>query len=69
MTAPLARVPQADLNPPQLARKAIKDPGLIPDIIEGLKADKARIKFGCAKALRIISELRPDLLDLHSLPT
>ena len=35
---------------------------MIPDIMEGLTADKARIKYGCAKALRIISGLRPDLL-------
>ncbi len=30
--------------------------------MEGMTADKARIKYGCAKALRIISEQRPDLL-------
>lgn len=65
MTAPLARVPQAALNPPQLARKAIRDPALIPDIIEGLNADKARVKYGCAKTLRIVGEERPDLLYPH----
>jgi hypothetical protein len=61
MTAPLARIRQAALNPPRLARKAIKH-RLFPAIIEGLKADKAPIKYGCAKALRIVSEQRPDLL-------
>jgi hypothetical protein len=62
MTAPLAQIRQAALNPPQLARKAIKNHRLFPAIIEGLKADKAPIKYGCAKALRIVSEQRPDLL-------
>ena len=65
MSAPLARINQAALNPPQLARKAIRNPRLVPDIIKGLKADKARIKYGCAKALRSISEVRPDLLYPH----
>jgi hypothetical protein len=65
MKAPLAPRSQAALNPAQLSRRAIKDPGLIPAITEGLEADKPRIKYGCAKALRLIAELRPDLLYPH----
>jgi hypothetical protein len=62
MTAALARIPQAALNPQRLALKAIRQPRLLRAIIEGLKADKARVKYGCAKALRLISEQRPDRL-------
>jgi hypothetical protein len=62
MTAPTARIPQAALNPQRLALKAIRQPRLLPAIIDGLKADEARVKFGCAKALRLISEQRPDRL-------
>jgi hypothetical protein len=62
MTAPLARIPQAALNPQRLALKAIRQPRLLPAIIDGLKGDKARVKYGCAKALRLISEQRPDRL-------
>jgi hypothetical protein len=62
MPAPLARISQAALNPQRLALTAIRNPRLLPAIIEGLKADKARVKFGCAKALRLISEQRPDRL-------
>jgi hypothetical protein len=65
MTAPLARIRQAASNPPQLARKAIRNPHLFPELAEGLKADKPRVKYGCAKALRIISGQRPDLLYPH----
>jgi hypothetical protein len=65
MIAPLARIRQAALNPPMLARKAIENPGLFGEIADGLKADKARIKYGCAKALRLVSEQRPDLLYPH----
>jgi hypothetical protein len=48
-----------------LARKVIENPGLFGEIAEGLKADKARVKYGCAKVLRIVSEQRPDLLYPH----
>jgi hypothetical protein len=62
MTAPTGRIRQAALNPPQLARKAIRNPRLFPEIAEGLKSDKPRVKYGCAKALRLISEQHPDRL-------
>ena len=65
MTAPLARISRLALNPAQLAHKAIRYPRLLAGVAEGLKADKPRIKYGCAKALRIISELRPDVLYPH----
>jgi HEAT repeat protein len=58
----LTRVRQAALNPQRLALKAIRQPQVLPAIIEGLKADKPRVKYGCAKALRLISEQRPDRL-------
>jgi hypothetical protein len=65
MTAPHARISRLALNPAQLAHKAIRYPRLLVSVAESLKADKPRIKYGCAKALRIISELRPDVLYPH----
>jgi hypothetical protein len=65
MTVPRARIHQAALNPAQLARKAMRNPRLFHEIAEGLNADKPRVKYGCAKSLRIISEGRPDLLYPH----
>src|SRR5664279_3985274 len=65
MTAPLARIYKAALNPPQLARKAISNPRLFSEIAEGLNAEKPRVKYGYAKALCILSEQRPDLLYPH----
>ena len=65
MTASSGRIRQAALNPPQLARQAIRNPHLFPEIAGGLKADKPRVNYGCAKALRLISEQRPDLLYPH----
>ena len=34
----------------------------MPGVIEGLASPKAPTRFGCAKALRYVSEQRPDLL-------
>ena len=65
MTALLPQVRQAALNPPRLARKAIRNPRLIPAILAGLDADRPRIKYGCAKALRLLSEQQPKLLYPH----
>lgn len=65
MSASLVRIHQAALNPQRLARKAIKNPRLFPRIAAGLNADQARIKYGCAKALRLISEQCPDVLYPH----
>ena len=38
---------------------------MFSEIAEGLKAEKPRVKYGCAKALCILSEQRPDLLYPH----
>jgi len=62
MTAPTGRIHQAASNPQRLALRATRNPRLLPAIIEGLKADKPRVKYGCAKALRLISKQRPDRL-------
>jgi hypothetical protein len=65
MSATLAPTRQAVPNPMILARKAINDPRPVAQILEGLNADKARIKYGCVKALRLISERRPEALYPH----
>ncbi len=62
MTAPVFQLRQAGSAPHQLAREAIADPRWLDEITTGLNAQTARIKYGCAKALRLISEERPDLL-------
>ena len=62
MNASLAPFRQAASNPQQLARRVIKNPRLLEKVMEGLSTETARVKFGCAKALRVLSETRPDLL-------
>lgn len=59
---PLAQLGKAVTEPRVLARRAMQDPAWLQAIIGGLGADAARIKYGCAKALRLVSEDRPDLL-------
>jgi hypothetical protein len=42
--------------------RVIRNPALIPEIIEGLSTDKAWTKYGCAKILRLLSEKKPEIL-------
>jgi hypothetical protein len=65
MSASFAPIHRAALDPHKLACEAILNPSLLPDITKGLEADKPRVKYGCAKALRLISEQQPDLLYPH----
>ena len=62
MTASLAPIRQMASNPRQLARMVIKNPRLLEKVMEGLGPETARIKLGCAKALRVLSETHPGLL-------
>lgn len=58
----LQQIARKDSDKERIADKVIKNPKLLPDILEGLSADNARAKYGCAKVLRVISEEQPDLL-------
>ncbi|HWI59065.1 MAG TPA: hypothetical protein VNZ22_17700 [Bacillota bacterium] len=45
-----------------LAQRVVSQPELLQEVFEGLGAPKARIKYGCLKLLRILSETKPALL-------
>jgi len=46
----------------KIAEKVIKKPGLLPELLRGLKSDHPPIKYGCAKVLRVVSDRQPRLL-------
>jgi hypothetical protein len=50
------------VNIEKLAERAAGQPELLQAAFDGLGADKARIKYGCLKLLRIISERSPGVL-------
>jgi hypothetical protein len=58
----LEQLATKEVTAEQLTKQAINDPNLMPDIFDGLKSDKASIKYGCLKVLRLISEQQPALL-------
>jgi hypothetical protein len=62
MDIPLAALGQAASNPRQLARKAVSNPQWLEALKKGLGSDQARVKYGCAKTLRFLSEEHPTLL-------
>ena len=49
----------------KIARRVIKNPDLVPELLDGLNADRARVKYGCEKVLRIIGEKKPEVLYPH----
>ena len=45
-----------------IAEKAIKNPDLLTELLDGLYSDTAKIRFASAKILRIISKKKPETL-------
>lgn len=52
-------------KPEELVGQVIKDPTLIPTVIEGTESTKGSVKFGSTKILRLISEQNPKILYPH----
>ena len=46
----------------KLAERVISRPELLPEAFDGLAAETARVKYGCLKLLRIVSERKPNVL-------
>ncbi len=61
----LIQLQQGDVKLEQVAEQVIHHPAYVAEIVSGLAADTARIKFGCAKVLRLLAEQRPALLYPH----
>jgi predicted house-cleaning noncanonical NTP pyrophosphatase (MazG superfamily) len=52
-------------KPEELVQIVIKNPKLIRELFDGTTSNKASVKFGTTKILRIISEQKPKLLYPH----
>lgn len=42
-----------------IASRVARRPALLPELFDGLAADEARVRYGCLKVLRLISERKP----------
>ena len=45
-----------------LAKRLFRNPSLVPDVINGVSSHKSSMRFACAKALRILSNEKPEML-------
>jgi len=61
----VAALDRARADTSRIAGRVIRDPHLVPVLIGALDDTRARVKYGADKALRAVSERRPDLLDPH----
>ncbi len=62
MAGPIAG---SESDPEALVRRASADPGLVPQLLAGLSAGKAPVRYRSEKALRLLSQRRPELLYPH----
>lgn len=65
MSKLLEQIGQPGSDPEGIARKVLAKPPLVTEVIEGFQAEAARVKYGCAKVLRLVSEHAPELLYPH----
>jgi len=61
----LGQISSKNLDPATIADQALRAPALIGHLIAGLSAKEAAVKYGCDKALRLISARQPELLYPH----
>ena len=52
--------PSANLE--NVADSVVRQPELLAELFDGLRADTARVKYGCLKVLRFVSEKEPAVL-------
>lgn len=52
-----------EITPQEAAQSALKNVSLLPDIIDGLSSKEARVKYGCAKTLLLVSIKEPAMLN------
>ena len=50
------------VKPETLAKEAMRNPALVPEILKGISSPIPRVKFDCAKTLSILSDRRPEML-------
>lgn len=58
----LKEISQKEGDKRKTAEKVIANPELLSEVFQGLSADRASIKYGSEKILRIISEEEPEIL-------
>ena len=56
------RIAADGFDPEELARRVAARPRLLPAVLDGLGAGEARVRYGCLKVLRLLSERRPSVL-------
>ena len=55
----LRRLTRKNANVERIAATVGRQPALLPGIFAGLAADRAAVRFGCLKVLRVVSERKP----------
>ena len=65
MTTLLEKIGQPGARHERLVDKVAREPASIGLILDGLFSETARMKYGCAKVLRLLAEQQPQLLSAY----
>jgi hypothetical protein len=58
----LEKLGKKEIKAEDIAKNVMKNPGLLPEIFNGVSSENSRVKFKSAKILRGISEKNPEIL-------
>lgn len=58
----LEQIARKDLDKAEIAERVIHQPELLDEVFAGLQAEKADVKYGAEKVLRLVSEKKPAIL-------
>ena len=58
----LEKLGKKEIKAEDIAKNVIKNPSLLPEILNGISSENPRIKFKAAKTLRVVSEKNPEIL-------
>jgi hypothetical protein len=65
MTKILNEIKNKTANPKDIVDEIVNNPVLLSEVLEGINADEAALKYGCLKVLNLFSERKPILLYPH----
>jgi hypothetical protein len=55
----LVKLAEQKVSPQEIAAEVVRRPQLLPDVLAGLAAREARVKYGCSKLLLLVADYKP----------
>lgn len=66
MSTVLRQLARKGADKAAVARKVVRSPEMLADVLDGLRSANTRVRLGCASVLSLVSESNPELLERES---